>query len=114
MYQKEYKPMSGSTLGELVSGGRASKGWSRRQLAEETGYSTVMIAKIESGERAPDAQRIADLARALGINEHELRAAATRTDGRRPGGTKIVDGLKLAKLNRDHALELKARAERLR
>lgn len=106
--------MPNLSFAELISRGRAAKGWSRKQLADATGYSAVMIAKIESGERVPDEQRIPGLAQALGIDVYELKQAASRSDRRKSGAPKIVDGMKLAKQNGERANRLKARAEHLK
>lgn len=105
--------MSESSVAELISGARAARTLTRQQLAEATGYSVVMIAKIESGERLPDGRRIPILASALGIDADELRRAAGRSDGRRSSAPKIVDAMKLARQNSERVTRLKARAEQL-
>lgn len=106
--------MPESSVAELVSRARAAKGWSRQQLADATGYSAVMIAKIESGDRLPDEQRIPKLADQLDLDAVGLKEAAGRADRRKSGAPKIVDGMKLAKRNGDRASRLKGRAEHLK
>lgn len=106
--------MSTFVIADVISRGRASKGLTRQQLAEATGYSAVMIAKIESGERVPDHKRIPTLARALDLDPEDFERAASRSDRRKPGTSSIVEAMNLARENRARATELRERAERLR
>lgn len=106
--------MSNVSVSDLVSSARAGKGWSRQELADATGYSAVMIAKIESGERVPDERRIPRLAQALGLESAALAQAVNRSDRRKSGAPKLVDGMRLAKQNGDRATSLKSRAEDLK
>lgn len=100
-------------VSELISRGRADKGWTRQQLADATDYSAVMIAKIESGERAPDPRRIPKIAEELGIDAGELMRAAGRSDRRKSGAPTVADAIKLANHNGRRANMLAASAEHL-
>jgi transcriptional regulator with XRE-family HTH domain len=99
LYLLERNPMPDLRFSELLSRARADKGWTRQQLADATGYSAVMIAKLESGERVPDARRIPKIAEELGIDATELMRAASRTDRRKSGTPTVADAMELAKDN---------------
>ena len=77
--------MTDTTVGELDSVARQQKLWTRERLADATGYSAVMIAKIENDERLPRGDKLPKLAAVLGIDEDVLRSAAagTGTDRRK-------------------------------
>ncbi len=60
--------MDGTKLREL----RESQAFSVRDLAEEAGVSTDTITALEKGRRKAWPRNVRKLARALGVNPHEL------------------------------------------
>ena len=63
-----YTEVDGTKLREL----RESQAFSVRDLAEEAGVSTDTITALEKGRRRAWPRNVRKLARALGVNPHEL------------------------------------------
>lgn len=59
-------------LGERVRTLRASRGWTRADLARRSGISVRFLARIESGDGNVSILRLGDLARALDTAPHRL------------------------------------------
>jgi XRE family aerobic/anaerobic benzoate catabolism transcriptional regulator len=55
-------------LGETVRSLRSARGWSRRELARQTGISVRFLADVEGGTANPSLLRLLDLSRALGTD----------------------------------------------
>ena len=106
--------MLDQSVGDIVASRRADLGLSRQELASRVGYSAVMIAKIESGDRVPDPKRVPQLAHELGIDEAQLVEAVAQAARKKAATPKIVDAMKLARQNSERASALRARAERLK
>jgi transcriptional regulator with XRE-family HTH domain len=51
---------------------RVKRGLTQEQLAEAAGMHRTFIGCLERGERGVNVDRLPDLARALGVEEHEL------------------------------------------
>jgi transcriptional regulator with XRE-family HTH domain len=71
------------TLAESVRAQRERRSLSVAALAERSGVSRAMIAKIERGDAQPTAVLLARLAEAFGLSLSELIAAAENEEGRR-------------------------------
>jgi transcriptional regulator with XRE-family HTH domain len=71
-------PTDGLTesLAATVTSARLERGWSVNVLAQESGVSRAMIARIERGEVQPTAALLARLSGALGMTLSELIAHA--------------------------------------
>ncbi len=73
-----------SSLATALQAARQSRGLSVSALAEQSGVSRAMIAKVERGDAQPTAVLLARLARALGMTLSELVASAE------DGGDRLV------------------------
>jgi len=71
-----------SSLAEAVSGARRAGGLSTSALAERSGVSRAMIAKIERAEVQPTAALLGRLSAALGLTLSQLIARAEHADQR--------------------------------
>jgi transcriptional regulator with XRE-family HTH domain len=71
------------TLAGSVRAQRERRSWSVAALAERSGVSRAMIAKIERGDAQPTAVLLARLAEAFGLSLSELIAAAENEQSRR-------------------------------
>lgn len=65
-----------AALAASVEAGRRERGWSINALAQASGVSRAMIAKIEHGEVQPTAALLARLSGAFGMTLSELIAGA--------------------------------------
>jgi transcriptional regulator with XRE-family HTH domain len=61
---------------------RVKRGLTQEQLAEAAGMHRTFIGALERGEHGVNVDRLPDLARALGVEEHEL---IPRHPNRAPG-----------------------------
>jgi XRE family aerobic/anaerobic benzoate catabolism transcriptional regulator len=75
-------------IGRLVRRGRAKRGMTRRQLAQESGTSERYLAQIESGAGNPSIVVLRAMAQALDVPMTELLPPAS---GRSAGFGRIVD-----------------------
>jgi transcriptional regulator with XRE-family HTH domain len=66
----------GASLAATVEAGRQERGWSINALAQASGVSRAMIAKIERGDVQPTAALLARLSGAFGMTLSELVASA--------------------------------------
>lgn len=64
-------------LGETVRALRKARGWSRADLAAQTGISLRFLADVESGTANPSLLRLCELAQALGTEVQTLLAGAS-------------------------------------
>jgi transcriptional regulator with XRE-family HTH domain len=71
-----------TSLAAALQAARQARGLSVSALAERSGVSRAMIAKVERGEAQPTAVLLARLAAALGMTLSELVARAEDTGGR--------------------------------
>jgi transcriptional regulator with XRE-family HTH domain len=74
--------MTSASLAEAVSGAREAHGLSTSALAERSGVSRAMIAKIERAEAQPTAALLGRLSGALGMTLSELIARAEHSERR--------------------------------
>jgi transcriptional regulator with XRE-family HTH domain len=65
-----------ASLAATVKAGRHERGWSINALAQASGVSRAMIAKIERGDAQPTAALLARLSGAFGMTLSELIASA--------------------------------------
>src|SRR4051812_43869143 len=97
------------SLGRLMKAGRleATPPLTQEGLAKQVGYTTAMISKIEAGTRTPPPDRVRAIAAALGQDEEEFLAAATRpsTIGGNVGA--VGDAVRLAQENSARGKEIK-------
>src|SRR5215813_13630849 len=77
-----------SAIAETVHASRAARGLSVNALAERSGVSRAMIAKIERGEAQATAALLGRLSAALGLTLSELFA---RTEGQTPRLARSAD-----------------------
>src|SRR5712692_7844586 len=77
-------------VGRMVRLGRAKRGMSRRQLAQESGTSERYLAQIESGAGNPSVLILRSIAQALDVPIIEL---LPRTNGRTAAMSHILDVL---------------------
>jgi transcriptional regulator with XRE-family HTH domain len=61
-----------SQLGETIKRRRLALGQSRGQLASSLGTTATVVASLERGERIPDGETVALLAKAFGVDPQEL------------------------------------------
>src|SRR3954463_15698183 len=71
-----------SSLAEAVRAARVDRGLSANALAERSGVSRAMIAKVERAEAQPTAALLGRLSAALGLTLSELVARAENADRR--------------------------------
>jgi transcriptional regulator with XRE-family HTH domain len=71
-----------SSLAEAVQAARVAQGLSASALAERSGVSRAMIAKVERAEAQPTAALLGRLSSALGMTLSELVARAEQSDRR--------------------------------
>jgi transcriptional regulator with XRE-family HTH domain len=74
--------MTDEALAEALRAAREAQGLSSSALAERSGVSRAMIAKIERAEAQPTAALLGRLSGALGLTLSELIARAERTGSR--------------------------------
>ena len=89
----EQRPDAGAqafaaAVGRLVRMGRAKRGMTRRQLAEDSGTSERYLAQIESGQGNPSVIVVRSIAQALDTQIAEL---LPRDGGRNPALDRILD-----------------------
>src|SRR5919201_2088379 len=77
-----------ASLAEMVHSARLARGLSANALAERSGVSRAMIAKVERGEAQPTAALLGRLSAALGLTLSELFA---RTEGHTPRLARLAD-----------------------
>lgn len=94
-------------LGETVRSLRAARGWSRRELAQQTGISVRFLADVEQGSANPSLLRLLELATALGtdlpallsgFSGHAARRRAVALLGLRGAGKSTIGPLLAAQL----------------
>jgi transcriptional regulator with XRE-family HTH domain len=71
-----------ASLAQTVKQARIDQGLSANQLAERSGVSRAMIAKVERAEAQPTAALLGKLSAALGLSLSELIARAEHQDRR--------------------------------
>ncbi|MBE2318643.1 helix-turn-helix transcriptional regulator [Solirubrobacter sp. CPCC 204708] len=71
-----------ASIAETVRSAREARGLSANALAERSGVSRAMIAKVERAEAQPTAALLGRLSAALGLTLSELVARAERSDRR--------------------------------
>lgn len=71
-----------ASIAETVRAARAARGLSANALAERSGVSRAMIAKVERAEAQPTAALLGRLSAALGLTLSELVARAEQSDRR--------------------------------
>jgi XRE family aerobic/anaerobic benzoate catabolism transcriptional regulator len=72
------------TVGAAVRSQRERLGWSRRELASQSGVSERFLAQLETGDGNISLRRFADVARALATSPSALLAAADRPADAKP------------------------------
>lgn len=72
-----------ATVGATVRAHRERHGWSRRQLAADSGVSERFLAQLEAGDGNISLRRFADVARSLGTTPAALLAIAEAPVARR-------------------------------
>src|SRR4051812_145516 len=76
---------SKEALGQVVRGLREHKGVTQEELGRVAGYGTgagVSISRLESGILRPSRERLAGIARALGLKPEELEDRVARQAAR--------------------------------
>jgi transcriptional regulator with XRE-family HTH domain len=67
-----------AAVGAELRGLRAKRGMSRPELSALSGLGYSTIQRIENGDRSPDLQQLARLARALKVPVHEFVTSALK------------------------------------
>lgn len=57
-----------SSVGERIKARRTDLGWTQDQLAEKAGISKGFLSDLENGKRSVSADKLLDIARALGVS----------------------------------------------
>ncbi|MGE0548405.1 MAG: shikimate kinase [Kofleriaceae bacterium] len=93
-----------ASVGAAVRSQRERRGWSRRELASQSGVSERFLAQLELGDGNISLRRFAEVAHALGTTPTALLAAADAPQGSQPiallgvrGAGKSAVGSALAK-----------------
>lgn len=60
------------TIGEAMRKARQNKGWTQKQLAEESGVNMLSISFYETGRAFPSLLNLISLADALGVTLDDL------------------------------------------
>jgi transcriptional regulator with XRE-family HTH domain len=64
-------------IGRMIATSRRNKGWSLRQLSNETGISHTWLLKLENGSYAtPAPDRLIRVAEALGVDPERIERVA--------------------------------------
>ncbi len=71
-------------VGQAVRARRELLGWSRRELATQSGVSERFLAQLEAGDGNISLRRFADVARALGTSPSALLGPVDAPQGSRP------------------------------
>lgn len=72
------------TIGRQIADARQVKGWTQRQLGEQIGIGSSLVAKWEQGSRVPPYEWLAELDRVLGTDMCRHTAPTPRRRGPRP------------------------------
>jgi XRE family aerobic/anaerobic benzoate catabolism transcriptional regulator len=111
------------TVGHAVRAHRERRGWSRRELAAQSGVSERFLAQLETGEGNISLRRFADVAHSLGTTPSALLASAdapaeagqrpiallgVRGAGKSTVGAALAKRLGLAFIELDREIELAA------
>jgi XRE family aerobic/anaerobic benzoate catabolism transcriptional regulator len=84
MHYSAYVDRYLEVVGAAVRGHRERLGWSRRELATQSGVSERFLAQLETGDGNISLRRFADVARALGTAPSALLAPADAPSGITP------------------------------
>jgi transcriptional regulator with XRE-family HTH domain len=74
------RPVAGASIGERIARARDRKGWTKADLARETGKGWRAVHKWETGEVQPDRESIRLLAQVLAVTIEELLGVAVGQD----------------------------------
>jgi quercetin dioxygenase-like cupin family protein/DNA-binding XRE family transcriptional regulator len=91
--------MATHTPGQRIAELRSTYSISRETLAERSGISAILIAKIEDGGYIPDLAPLIKIARALGVrlgtllDDHEELGPVITRAGEAPGAPRFTTGL---------------------
>lgn len=72
------------TIGRQIADARQTKGWTQRQLGEQIGIGSSLVAKWEQGSRVPPYEWLAELDRVLGTDMCRNTPPTPRRRGPRP------------------------------
>jgi transcriptional regulator with XRE-family HTH domain len=78
-----------SQLGEKIKKRRLALGQSRGQLASSLGTTATVVASLERGERVPDGETVALLAKAFGVEPQELTGDGPSSPPDRGAGDEV-------------------------
>jgi y4mF family transcriptional regulator len=82
-----------STVGERIKNRRIELGWTQDVLAEKAGISKSFLSDLENGKRSVGADKLFDIARALGVSLDYLMTGEVSQD--QPGEVPIPASLVL-------------------
>lgn len=95
------------SVGLVIARSRGSR-FTQEGLASAVGCSTAMIAKIESGSRAPSPKLTLRLAKQLGLDEAHLEALAAEARPKNKGSA-LVEAFKIGRENAANAQQVRHR-----
>ena len=67
-------------LGHVLRALRGHVGWSQADLAQASGISAAMVAKLEQGNRGPSRNALAQVAAPFGLGGDDVEDVANRLD----------------------------------
>ena len=69
-----------ASVGERIRGRRTELGWTQDQLAQKAGLSKSFLSDLENGKRSVGANKLLDIARALGVSLDFLMTGTASQD----------------------------------
>jgi transcriptional regulator with XRE-family HTH domain len=78
-----------STLGMNIKNYRKQKGWTQVDLAQRLGCSQAMITAYERGSKKPAADKLTNIAQALGVTIDQLFSNSTKPSQAKPRNLRL-------------------------
>jgi len=66
------------SIGERIRARRSELGWTQTELVRKAGMSAAFLSNLENGKRSVSADKLYDLARALGVSLDYLMSGSDR------------------------------------
>jgi transcriptional regulator with XRE-family HTH domain len=79
-------------IGERIQRGRRRQGWTQKELAAKAAVSFAVISRLETGQQSVAAERLAVIARLLGLSLDDIcRQDDELTELQDAGGSRPTD-----------------------